>query len=172
MIFPNHPNEDLLQELLAALEQEIGLLVLRKEQMSALWQSLAAHDNVAMERSLGELERTGAAQAANDRRLALALSRQAQAVGCPPDQARLGRLIAYLDPQDRLAVDRKRKQIVALVRQLRGRHMETALLLSECSRINRLLLDCLGPARQSVTLYDTQGASQWRPATGLVDTER
>ena len=84
---------------------------------------------------------------------------------------KLSKLIEQLDDEHRLGVNYRREQIVLLAEQLRRRHVETAMLLMESARVNRMLLESLFPQSEPVNTYGTEGAQSWRPDAGLLDAE-
>ena len=68
-------------------------------------------------------------------------------------------------------LDEIRQRIVELTDALRKQHLQTVLLLAECARFNRLLLESILPGGEMVMTYGTGGSDLWRSGTGLVDTE-
>jgi flagellar biosynthesis/type III secretory pathway chaperone len=172
-MIPETPQTDaLLAELTGVLDEQIGLLTSRREQMDRLSSAIVHRDDDAMEPLLEEMERTQGLQKSADERLATLRQSLASTAGCAVDHLRLSRLLQELRGPVRDAVAERRRRLVALSDELRQRHLRTVLLLAESARINRLLLETLFPASQPVTTYDAGGADQWRPDTGLVDTER
>jgi flagellar biosynthesis/type III secretory pathway chaperone len=162
---------DMLKELNAVLDEEIALLSLRRSQMKLLSGAILDRDDDAVERLLGEIERMGQLQAQADARLGKLRSGLAELFGCQVDQMRLSRLIESLAGADRQAIEQRRRQIAQLAGELQRQHLETAVVVFECARINRLLLECLYPAGSSVNTYGAGGAGAWRGEAGLVDTE-
>ena len=49
--------------------------------------------------------------------------------------------------------------------------MRTVMLLGECARINRMLLEAMFPHSEGVVTYGAGGAEPWQPDAGLVDAE-
>jgi len=73
---------------------------------------------------------------------------------------RLSRLCAVLPEEFCTIVRTKQKGMLALVNRVRNEHQATVMLLRECARCNRQLLNAiLGQKHQSVT-YNPQGQSQ------------
>lgn len=158
-------------ELTELLDEEIALLTARLEQMELLSAAMVSLDDDAMEPVLERMERTQSQQQQTDNRLAQVRESLASLAGLPVRQMRLSRLVRELPEAMGRQVERRRDRLVELSDELRRHHLQTVLLLAESARINRLLLDTLFPASEPVTTYDTGGADQWRPDTGLVDTE-
>ncbi|MBS3734229.1 MAG: flagellar export chaperone FlgN [Phycisphaerae bacterium] len=158
-------------DLAAVLDEEIDLLAARRDQLARLTVAIPGGDERATERLLQQMERTQQAQAQTDNRLRAARNAMASALACDASQLRLSRLVDRLDGADRDRIERRRARIVALVEAVRREHIKAAMLLSECARINRELLESLFPASTPVTTYGAAGRESWRPHTGLVDTE-
>ena len=169
---PNTPNASaLVAELLAVLDEQIALLELRRSQLESLSETILDRDDARMEVLLGEIEQTMRVQQAADLKLHAVRNALASAFACPPEEIRLGRLIARLEGDPRLALDYRRQRILRLTEQLRQQHLETCLFLMESSRINRMLLESLFPNSEPVITYGAGGQDQWRPPTPLVDAE-
>ncbi len=170
MIF-SPPAKTLWNELLVILDKEIELLNRKRSELDCLTEVIVANNDRGMEKLLEQMEQTQQAQAETDIKLDALRKALANELQLPTEQVRLSSLIEQLEGDDRLAADYRRQQIVLLAEQLRRKHMETALLLMESSRINRLLLDSFFPQSQPVNTYDADGSQSWRPDTGLLDTE-
>ena len=80
-------------------------------------------------------------------------------------------LVDELPDAQASAVDYRRRQITEQVGKLRRQHLQTAMLLVECSRVNHMMMECLLPAGETVATYDATGANLWRFGTSLVDKE-
>ena len=51
-------------------------------------------------------------------------------------------------------------------------HLQTAMLLNECSRINREMLECIMPGNSTVTTYGQNGTKSSHLGGRLIDTEK
>ncbi len=161
----------IIDELLGVLDEEIALLQRRKSQMGRLCEAIVERDDDTMERLLAEMSETQQLQEHVDLKLLAHRNTVANAVGRAPGEMKLSVLIAELPPSHRPAVDYRRQQIVLLIQDVRRQHLDTALLLGECARINHMLLTGMFPAASEVTTYDHDGPDTWRSDTGLVDAE-
>lgn len=171
MIFASEADKALMTELLAVLDEEIALLNTQRSELEALASAIVQRDDERLGKLLVKMEQTQQDQQAVDVKLDALRSTLAAKLGCRPEEMKLSRLIEQLSEADRLGVDYRRQQVVLLVKQLRSKHMETALLLMESARINHLLLKSLFPHSEPVTTYSTDGAKSWRPDAGLLDAE-
>lgn len=161
----------LLEELLGLLDEEIALLTVRRSQLEALSTVLVEGDPDATERLLHEMEQTQTRQADTDRKLQALRAALANALGRDERELRLAGLVQELPEPIRSAVDYRRQQIVGLVEDLRRQHLGTTMQLVECVRINRMLLEGLFGAEQSLMMYDMHGTPARGPGGGLVDAE-
>ncbi len=172
MIAPTPQNEALVSELTALLDDEIELLTTRLGQMDQLSSTIVSRDNDAMEPLLDRMELTQRRQQSTDEQLDRVRRQLASETCVPAEQMRLSRLVDELQPPVAEEISRRRRQLVELSGRLRQSHLQTVLLLAESARVNRLMLATLFPTSQPVTTYGAGGADQWRPDTGLVDTEQ
>jgi len=163
--------ETLIPELLGILDEEISLLNKKYDELEALAGAIVDRDDERMENVLGEMESTAQDQAATDIKLDALRNVFAGRLGWPQEETKLSRLTEALPEPQRMAIDYRRQQIVLQAERLRQRHMETAVLLMESARINRLLLAQLLPRNERVTTYSAKGPGLWRADTGLLDAE-
>jgi len=171
MIPTGPPDRALVAELVAVLDEEIALLIKKQSELAALADSIVERDDERLAGLLVEMQQTQQAQSATDVKLDALRNIFAERLLCRPEELKLSRIIESLDEDDRLTVDYRRQQIVVLGEQLRREHLETAILLAESARINRLLLEGLFPQSRPVTTYDIDGQKSWRPGAGLLNTE-
>jgi len=163
--------ESLLDELLGVLDAEAELLERKRRQLADLSDALVRRDDDATEGLLEQIELAGRQQESVDANLGALRRTLAGRFGCRADELRLSDLIERL-PADRAAqVDTRRRRIVDLAESLRAQHLRTALLLMECARINRMMLESMLPRGDTVMTYGAGGANLWRSETGLVDSE-
>ena len=160
-----------IDELLGILDEEIELLDRKRSQLADLSAALVERDNDTTERLLEEIEQAQSAQESLDARLGGVRERLAETLGCAPHEVRLSRLAGELPLRHARAVADRRARIVDRAGALRTQHLKTALLLSECSRINGMLLQSMLPAAETVTTYGAGGTETWRGEAGLMDTE-
>lgn len=158
--------------LSSLLDEEIELLEIRSQQMTRLAEAILGRGEEGMEPVLAEMEHVAGQQENTDRRLRAARRDLAEAFGVEAGDLKLCELIDRLGEPLAADLDRQRDMIVRLAGRLRRQHLETSVLLAECSRVNRMLLEGLLPAGQTVTTYGRGGTADWKPQAGLLDTER
>ena len=163
--------ECLFEELLGALDEEIRVLELKCSHLTGLFQALVDRDQEATEAILEQMEQSQEVQISVDLRLGAIRRTLADALGCKVQELKLSKLVAVLPSEWARETDDRRRRIIDLTAKLRREHLQTAMLLNECIRINRTLLASLLPSGDPVVTYNTEGTDIWRPETGLMDTE-
>ncbi|KPK85895.1 MAG: hypothetical protein AMJ81_02480 [Phycisphaerae bacterium SM23_33] len=160
------------EQLLAILDEEIWLLELRRSQSDALSAALIQSDDARMEALLNEMHQTLQSQAHVDLRLNAVRRALADDLALPTQRVRLQLLIGRLHGRERAEMESRRQQIIDLAERLQRQHLQTSILLLECARINRMLLEALFPQSKGVDTYSSGGQERWWPGTGLVNAER
>ncbi len=163
--------ESLIDELRSVLDGEIELLVAKRSQLVKLSKAMVDRDDDTTESLLAEIEQTEVVQASVDKRLRAIRKSLAGVFSCEVRELKLSSLIARLPDKQAAAVEHRRQLIVDLAEKLRTQHLQTALLVTECAKINRMLLESMLPACETVVTYGAEGTSRWQSETGLVDTE-
>ncbi len=171
MIMDDPVFREMAVELLVLLDEEIKLLHLRIQQFDDLYESILHRNDSRMEELLAEMVCAQQSQAQLDTKLQAGRTMIARSLGCEVQSMKLTMLVDRLDEKKSVELEYKRQQIILLAEQLKRKHLDTAVLLSESARINRMLLEGLLPSSGTVTTYNTCGSSGWRDSTGLVDAE-
>lgn len=172
MIATDPVADPLTDELLAVLDAEVALLGKRCEQLDLLAEAVAQRDDATLETLLDEIEIAQKLQEQLDRKVHAVRAALANHYGVPVEQMRLSRLVRWLSGHRKGAVDYRRQQVLLLAEDLKQKNFEAAVVLSECARLNRMLLQCLFPKDQGVTTYGSDGSAVWRFGAGAVDAER
>ena len=157
--------------MLAVLDEEISLLVLRQSHLERLWAAILGRDDSAMEKLLEEMEEAQHKQEATDMGVEKLRKSLAGLLGYDQEELQLGDLAKNLPGELGSAVGHRRQQIVSLLEKAREQQLKTSLLLYESSRINRLVLSTIFPQSEPVVTYDQEGQNLWRSETGLIDSE-
>ncbi len=163
---------EMLQRLTDSLDRQIDLLGRREAELDALSESIIANDNDRMEQVLDDMARSRQCQEQADAQFQAARDELAGSLGWPAGKTRLERLLGVVGQSDRRLLAQRRRQVTGLAERIRRKHRQTSVLLAECARINRLLIECIvGPDRR-VTVYGQRGTQHWRGCGSLMDTER
>lgn len=75
----------------------------------------------------------------------------------PVDQVCISKILEFLSEPLRSRLDEKRLQLQQEVRQLRQEHLGAELLLRECTRLNRKILEVMLGQQPGTGTYDAQG---------------
>jgi flagellar biosynthesis/type III secretory pathway chaperone len=159
------------ERLLEALDRELELLAAKRAEMEQLLAALARRDDAALERLLSRMEQGEREQSQADRDVERISSDLAAEVGCPVERPRLSELAAYLPPDLARALEDRRQALTSHLRQLRRKHMEMSMLLHECQKINRLLLECLLRESSGPGTYSANGNMRHRDGGGVMRAE-
>lgn len=162
----------LVEELKNVLDEEITLLNVRRSQLESLSGAIVDRDDNSLQRLLGDIEEAMSMQTATDMRLKAMRNTLAGSLGMDTRNITLSQIMDNLPAVDRAEIEYRRQQIALLADALRRQHMETAMLLRECSRINKMMLDMLLGRKESVTTYNPRGMNGWSSQSGVVDMER
>ena len=154
------------------LDRQIDLLTRRESELDALSEAIIANDNDRMEQVLDQMTLSRQLQAQADAELQAHRDALASRLGWSAGSTRLSRLMAAVEPAGRDLLRRRRLDVMTLAERISVKHRRTAVLLAECTRVNRMLIDCMVGGDGRVTLYGQTGRQHWRGAGSLMDTER
>ncbi len=172
MIEAKRPVQALVAELANLLDNEIKILDLRSRQMVAMRRHIADRNDQALCSLMAEVDETREFQETSERQLVALRRTLAETFSYDgPGQLRLSWLIPQLDANGQAMIGYRRERIVELAGRFRSEHARTAMLLRECMRINRLLLENLFPSNETATTYGAGGRTAWQSEAGMVDTE-
>jgi len=163
---------EMVRRLIDSLDSQLDLLGARSDELDALNESICANDNDRMEQVLAEMALSRQRQGLADRDFKEVRDDLAGHLGWQSGKTRLERLLGLVGEPERRVLAQRRRQVAELAQTLRRKHRQTTVLLAECVRINRLLIDCLLGQDQQVTVYGATGAQHWRGCGSLMDTER
>lgn len=171
MIQPAQRIAPLVDALVESLDAEASLLELRCTQLEGLATAALQRDEDSMEELLAAIEQTQLDQKRADMSLESVRMALAAELGLPLGQLRLAWLVEQLEPDQSVALASRRERIIELAERLQRRHMETSVVITECARVNGMLLESFCPSLRSVTTYGAGGKSQGHWSSGLVDVE-
>ena len=171
MILANPTLDRLLPDLLALLDSQVVSLGKRLGQMQELSQAMLDRSQERMDELLDEMEKAQQEQQLADIRLSAMRTTLARAVKVPVASFRLSHMLNLLPPDKSADLQFRRQQVIELAQRLRSEHMRAAVLLTEASRVNRMLLEALmGSA--GVLTYGQGGTTNWNRRHGVVNAER
>jgi broad specificity phosphatase PhoE len=168
----DHPGlNEMLEELLTLLRREESLLQRRAEQFDELHETIRRNNNDRMESLLEEMADAQHQQTDVDQQLREVRQFFNRALAQGRANLKLADLRPYLTAEQAERMADLRGRLIRAAEQLKRKHLDTAVLLTESMKVNRMLLDGLLPNQQSVTTYGTKGQRRWRPGAGVLDAE-
>ena len=164
--------DDKVDDLLACLDKDVRRMEESLSQLNELRTLVIKRDDAALGKLLESI------QAESDRHRSNELNRQsireelAGDLGCDLKQMTLSALEASLPGAKKDRVTRMKAKLRSLVEELRKEHLSTALLLSECTRFNNLLLKSIFEfARTGAVYYNSNGATRRQIDTAFVNLQ-
>ena len=95
----------------------------------------------------------------------------ADVLSCREEEVCLSAVCRRLDRGQQEIIQTRRKGLADLVQRLRQQHLATELLLRECARMNRRLLETVTGTRAQGKTYDARGRSSWSLHPGLMSVK-
>ena len=147
-----------IQENLLRLDELRGLVVKRDD--ATLGKLLASIQNESDDYKSNELKRQSMRE-----KLAIALD-------CNLEQMTLSRLEAKLSGEKKAQVAGKKTILRSLAKELKKKHLSTALLLSDCARFNSMLLRSVFELGKTGTItYSSNGSKRRQADTAFVNLQ-
>ncbi|MHC4542133.1 MAG: hypothetical protein ACYS74_20505 [Planctomycetota bacterium] len=164
--------EDKVEDLLACLERDSRHIQESLSRLNELRGLVIKRDDVALRRLLENM------QAESDRHRNQEQSRQsirkdlASALGCDVEQMTLSMLEKSLPEAKKERVSRMKAELKSLIEALRKEYLSTVLLLSECSRLNSMLLKTIfNLGRTGEVYYNANGVTKRQTETAFVNLQ-
>lgn len=161
--------EELIEELLSLLDADAVRLEITLRYLNDLRAGVIKRDEAAMAQLLETVKaEQNDRDALEDKRTALRRI-AAAAFGCTADEVNLSRIMEYVMPPLRQQVAQRQQRLARLVEKLKTEYTATAMLLNECSRFNRMLLDSIiGSRCKGVATYNASGQMKRPNGSGFV----
>ena len=166
------PMEDKVDQLLACLEKDSRHIEQNLSQLNELRRLVIKRDEAALSRLLESI------RAESDRYRSHESERQsirkelAEMLGCDLQQMTLSALQASLPKAERARVTKMKARLRSLVEEFKKEHLSTALLLSECTRFNNLLLKSIFEIGNTGTVYyNSSGTAKRQTDTAFVNLQ-
>jgi hypothetical protein len=161
--------DKLTEELLAILDAETQNLEATLGYLSNLRVNVIRRDESALTCLLESItiEQEGREAAETRRQKFRQLA--AEVLGCRVDQVTLTRFMERLSEEMRSKVAQRKAVLERLVTKLKTEYAATTMLLNECSRFNRILIDSIiGSRCKGTTMYNANGQTQRQGGSGFV----
>jgi hypothetical protein len=160
---------ELTKELMSILDADATHIESTLGYLNNLRSSLIRRDESTLAQLLGDITGQQESRAAFEKRRLKFMCTAAEVLGCRTEQVNLSRLLDHL-PRDVCAqITRRKAALGHLVVKLKTEYFATAMLLGECSRFNRALLDSIfGNRCKGVSTYNASGQTQRLQDSGYV----
>ncbi len=159
----------LLAELNAVLDQEQRRVERTLTELDDLRSAVIRRDEAGLQDLLSRIGARQSDFSPLDQRRQRLRQRLADWIGCDLERLNLTRVIRGLPAEQGDPLRHRQQQLYKQVRQLKMEHHLTGLLLTDCARLNRMLLRAmLGGVGDS---YNAQGRSSWQVQDRLVSVQ-
>ena len=158
--------------LLIVLKQESDSMTLIETWLTQLQERVVQRDESALEGLLKEIQSKHSLMPELERRRQQIRLELAAVLGVPFEQVTLTRLTILLKGELQNQVSRMRAQLQSQMETLRVQHRGTVMLLADCARFNRLLLNSIFEnSHQSMTTYTHKGNAEHTRSSALVNMQ-
>jgi septin family protein len=140
-----------------------------RDYLNALRAALIRRDMDELKQMQDHLSEEALQRQELDRSLESCRQCAAESLACRPEEVCISRLCNKADPQTAKRLRETQHQVQRLVREVKTAHLATELLLWECARINRRMLEAITGRLASAPVYDARGRTAWQPAAGWMN---
>lgn len=156
-------------EFFPFLDRQIDALERAKELFDAFRAALIRRDMEELGQVRRRLEEEETVRLELDRQMGLCRRRLAAVLSCPPEEICISRLCRATDPSTAQELKKRQVRAQGLASEVKTVHLATELLLRECARINRRMLETITGRPTPPSIYDARGRAAWRPEAGLMN---
>jgi hypothetical protein len=161
--------EELIEELLALLDTDAVRLEMTLSTLNKLRAGVIKRDEAGLEQLLETLKSQQDDRDAIENKRSKLRHIAAVAFGCADEEVNLSRIMEHVPPLSRQKVAQRQQTLARLVEKLKTEYTATAVLLNECSRFNRMLLDSIfGSRSKGVATYNASGQMKRPNGSGFV----
>ena len=153
--------DELADDLLSVLGDDIRHIKQTLERLDALRAAVIRRDEEGLKCLLDEVASEQESYSLVEQKRAVIRKQIADVLGCGIEEMNLSMLCGRLAGERRNLVTQARRQLQQMCEKLGKEHTATKILLTECSRLNNLLLrGILGNGPETVT-YNSRGDASW-----------
>ena len=161
--------ENKVDELFAILETDVRHLKEGLSRLNELRGLVIKRDDAALSRLLDTIRAEANSRSVQGAKRQSIRRDLANELGCNAEQVTLSRLETILSETKRSRVASTKAALRVLVKELEKEHARTAMLLSECARLNRLFLShFLGLGKTETATYSPDGVRKQQNETAFV----
>ncbi len=165
----NRLSRELAEEVIAFLDRQSDHLQVLLALLDGLRESLIRRDLPAMQEMQAQLGQEGQRRAELDRSRQALQETLAESLGCAGEAVCLSLAGSRADADLREKIEVRRQALRGQVARLRQQHLATELLVRECARMNRRLLEAVMGTGEKTETYDARGRRAWSAGTGLMN---
>ena len=159
-------------DLLIVLKEESDAMTLIETWLMQLRERVVLRDESALEGLLKEIQSRGGLMPELERRRQQIRLELASVLAIPFEQLTLTKLESLLKGELQNQVSRMKVQLKSQTETLQVQHRGTVMLLADCARFNRLLLNSIfDTSEQTMTTYTPRGHAQHKRSSDLVNMQ-
>jgi len=164
--------EDKVAELLAVLDKDIEHVQETLLRLNELRSLVIKRDDAGLGKLLEGIQAESDSYKSNESQRQSIRKELATAFGCNLEQMTLSRLEASLTKEKKAQVAERKARLSSLAKELKKEHLNTALLLSECTRVNSLLLKSIFDfGKTGTVIYNSNGHTKRQTETAFVNLQ-
>ena len=153
--------ENKILELLTVLDIDIAHIQQSLLRLNDLREMVVKRDNDMLSKLLGSTEASTDSYKENEIRRSVLCQQIAAGFDLDAKNVTLPDIEEIIDEPLKSKLNHKRLKLKSLVEALKGDHLSAAMLISDCARVNRMLLDGIFPGGKGREVsYSSTGAAQ------------
>ena len=167
----NRPQiDDTIDELLAVLDKDIEQLQLSVDRLNELRILIVKRDDKSLHRLLTAIRTDSEEYRHNESKRQATRAQLAALLGCSLQQMTLSKLQAIAPDENGARISETAEKLRSLSSSLKKQHAATALLLADCARFNRQLLQCiLNRSHGGEVTYTASGSARRQVDAGFMN---
>ena len=153
--------EDKIGELLVVLDKDIQHIQESLLRLNELRSLLIKHNETDLGKLLESIQTESDSYRSHELKRESIRKELADALDCNLEQMTLSRLETVLPEEKKAQVTTKKLKLRALTKELKKEHLSTAMLLSNCARFNRQLLQSVFDlGEMEIVYYNSRGSTK------------
>jgi len=169
---PNIEMEVKVDRLLVVLQRQLEAIKLNLSRLNELRAFVVKRDEVSLRKLLTNIQSESPMQAQDEQKREILRRELADIFGCQTSQMTLSMLEKQLDGQRKQRVTHIKNELRDSAIELRKEHSGTMMLLAECARFNKTLLNgILSLGRSSEITYSQNGSALRHGNSGFMNLQ-
>ena len=150
--------ENKIDEMLKCLDVDIEHLQINLSRLNELRSLVIKRDDVQLMKLLNDIQMESDSYREHEFKRQMIRRRLANLLGCGIEKVTLSNIAAMLAEEKRNFVNAKKAQIKSLVESFKSEYASTIILVSECSRFNKMLIkNIFEPSKTGSVYYKPNG---------------